>query len=75
MSKVETPAEKTARLRALRYTRDGHPDENRARAKAAAVYAERVRNARADAAMNALTDEMERLGVATFAERYLGIPK
>lgn len=35
MSKVETPAEKTARLRALRYAVKGSPDEHRAAKKAA----------------------------------------
>lgn len=45
---TETTAEKTARLRALRYVRDGSPDERKARAKA---YAEAKKAARTAAAM------------------------
>jgi hypothetical protein len=49
MSKVETAAEKTARLRALRYAVQGSPDEKRAAKKAVKEALTRANNARAAA--------------------------
>lgn len=56
----ETTAQKTARLRALRYARDGSPDERKAAAKARVELKEKVRVAAINMYFDALHSAVKR---------------
>ncbi len=55
----ETAAQKTARLRAMRYARDGSPEELKAKKEAIKAYNERVRQHNTEQFFNNLREAMK----------------